>query len=166
MLFMGQEFAASSPFLYFADHDLGLAELVHKGRQEFLAQFRSLASPEVQDALPRPDDPSTFEQCKLDFTERQSHAGIYEMHRDLLEATPRRNPDKEKLDATGAVLDGRDQDLLQWITDSQVCALCADNYAVEGLPAREALGRRPALPLHQHCLFKLGVPLAELLVAG
>lgn len=84
MLFMGQEFAASSPFLYFADHDSELAELVHKGRQEFLAQFRSLASPEVQDALPRPDDSSTFERCKLDFTERESHAAIYAMHRDLL----------------------------------------------------------------------------------
>ena len=73
-----------------------------------------------------------------------------------------REPDIEVLNRTGAVLDGRDPRLLQWVTDSQVVALCADNYAVEGLPAREALGRRPALPLHQHCLFKLGVPLAEL----
>lgn len=73
-----------------------------------------------------------------------------------------RRPDIEVLNQTGCVLDGRDPALLQWITDSGVVALCADNYAVEGLPAREALGRRPALPLHQHCLFKLGVPLAEL----
>ncbi|PND29984.1 hypothetical protein C1I89_31500 [Achromobacter pulmonis] len=73
-----------------------------------------------------------------------------------------RQPDKEILDATGSVLDGRDTRLLNWITDSGIAALCADNYAVEGLPAREALGRRPSLPLHQHCLFKLGVPLAEL----
>ena len=36
MLFMGQEFAASSPFLYFADHDEELAELVHKGRRRVL----------------------------------------------------------------------------------------------------------------------------------
>jgi kynurenine formamidase len=73
-----------------------------------------------------------------------------------------RNPDKEKLDTIGCELDGRDPDLLRWITDSQIAALCADNYAVESLPARQALGRRPALPLHHHCLFKLGVPLAEL----
>lgn len=73
-----------------------------------------------------------------------------------------REPDIDVLNRTGAVLDGRDDGLLQWITDSGVAALCADNYAVEGLPAREALGRRPSLPLHQHCLFKLGVPLAEL----
>jgi hypothetical protein len=43
-----------------------------------------------------------------------------------------------------------------------VVALCADNYAVEHYPAREQDGQRPALPLHQHCLFKLGVPLGEL----
>lgn len=73
-----------------------------------------------------------------------------------------RVPDKEKLDGTGCVLDGRDQRLLKWVDDSRVTALIADNYAVEGLPAREALGRRPSLPLHHHCLFKLGLPLAEL----
>jgi len=74
-----------------------------------------------------------------------------------------RNPDGDALARTAAVLDGRDDALLQWISDSQVAALCADNYAVEGLPALErTLGQRPALPLHQHCLFKLGVPLAEL----
>ena len=55
MLFMGQEFAASSPFLYFADHGPELAELVHQGRREFLASSQS-GFPEVQQALPRPDD--------------------------------------------------------------------------------------------------------------
>ena len=73
-----------------------------------------------------------------------------------------RKPDIRILNETGSVLDGRDTALLQWITDSGISAICADNYAVEGLPAREAFGNRPSLPLHQHCLFKLGVPLAEL----
>lgn len=73
-----------------------------------------------------------------------------------------RKPDLEVLNDAGAVLDGRDDELLQWISDSKLTAICADNYAVEGLPARERLGPRPHLPLHQHCLFKLGVPLAEL----
>jgi maltooligosyltrehalose trehalohydrolase len=84
MLFMGQEFAASSPFLYFADHETELADLVNDGRKEFLQQFPSLATPEMQDALPRPDDPGTFERCKLDFSERETHAAIYDLHRDLL----------------------------------------------------------------------------------
>lgn len=73
-----------------------------------------------------------------------------------------RRPDKERLDRSCAVLDGRDERLLQWITDSGIAALCADNYAVEAYPAREMDGARAALPLHEHCLFKLGVPLGEL----
>ncbi len=52
--------------------------------------------------------------------------------------------------------------LLQWITDSGIAAICADNYAVEAYPAREKTGPRAMLPLHHHCLFKLGLPLAEL----
>ncbi len=48
MLFQGQEFGATSPFLYFADHKPELAEAVRKGRAEFVKQFPSLASPEMQ----------------------------------------------------------------------------------------------------------------------
>jgi kynurenine formamidase len=73
-----------------------------------------------------------------------------------------RNPDMDVLNTACPALDGRDDALLNWITDSGVVALCADNYAVEHYPAREQQGTRPALPLHQHCLFKLGVPLGEL----
>jgi kynurenine formamidase len=61
-----------------------------------------------------------------------------------------------------AVLDGRDQRLLQWITDSGVAAICADNYAVEDATAGKPAGPCALLPLHEHCLFKLGVPLGEI----
>lgn len=73
-----------------------------------------------------------------------------------------RQPDKARLDRSCAVLDGRDERLLQWVSDSGVVALCADNYAVEAYPATDRDGPRAALPLHEHCLFKLGVPLGEL----
>ncbi|MCL4800506.1 MAG: cyclase family protein [Burkholderiales bacterium] len=73
-----------------------------------------------------------------------------------------RDPDMAVLDHACACLDGRDAKLLQWIADSGVAALCADNYAVELYPAKPQAGTRAALPLHEHCLFKLGVPLAEL----
>lgn len=62
-----------------------------------------------------------------------------------------------------AVLDGHDKRLLQWITDSGVAALISDNIAVEaaGNPLPDDYCGS-ILPLHEHCLFKLGVPLAEL----
>jgi maltooligosyltrehalose trehalohydrolase len=84
MLFQGQEFAASAPFLYFADQKPELALLVHRGRRKFLAQFPSYALPEVQAIIEDPADPHTFEKSKLDHAERQRHAGVYMMHRDLL----------------------------------------------------------------------------------
>ena len=73
-----------------------------------------------------------------------------------------RKPDAARLDACAMGLDGRDDRVLQWISDSGVAAICADNYAVEFYPPREAEGRGPHLPLHHHCLFKLGVPLGEI----
>jgi maltooligosyltrehalose trehalohydrolase len=84
MLFMGQEFAASSPFLFFADHPEDLAVQVRKGRANFVSQFRSLATIEVQQRLIDPNDPGTFERCKLDLRERQSHGQAYALHKDLL----------------------------------------------------------------------------------
>jgi kynurenine formamidase len=71
-------------------------------------------------------------------------------------------PDKAVLHGSCTALEGRDPVLQEWIRDSGVVALIADNYAVERVPSRTGSGKRPFLPLHQLCLFKLGVPLAEL----
>ena len=75
-------------------------------------------------------------------------------------------PDAAVLHNACAVLDGRDARLLQWISDTGVSALCADNYAVEAYPATAVSGSKSILPLHHHCLFKLGVPLGELWYLG
>jgi maltooligosyltrehalose trehalohydrolase len=86
MLFQGQEFAASTPFCYFADHKPELAALVAKGRAEFLRQFPAMAVPEVAARLRDPADPGTFEICRLDHRERAhgEHAEAFAMHQDLL----------------------------------------------------------------------------------
>lgn len=74
-----------------------------------------------------------------------------------------KKPDVEVLARSCAALDGRDQQLLRWITESGIVAVCADNFAVEAYPAKPGKGERyPGLPLHEHCLFKLGVHLGEL----
>ena len=84
MLFQGQEFAASTPFFYFADFERELAAAVRHGRSEFMSQFPSAASYERSMGLPDPSDPETFRRSKLDLAEREVHASVYELHRDLI----------------------------------------------------------------------------------
>lgn len=85
LLFQGQEFAASTPFLYFADHAGGdLGPIVCRGRAQFLAQFPSIASEEAQAALPDPCAEETFLRCKLDVEERARNVAWLALHRDLL----------------------------------------------------------------------------------
>jgi maltooligosyltrehalose trehalohydrolase len=84
MFFQGQEFAADAPFLFFADHEPELAKAVRKGRFEFLKSFPSVASAEMSAALNDPEDIATFERCKIDWRNRESHREVYDLHRDLL----------------------------------------------------------------------------------
>ena len=74
-----------------------------------------------------------------------------------------RDPDPVKIHMLCTYLDARDESLLQWISDSQISALVADNYAVEGLARRDRdESRHSFLPIHHLCLFRLGVPLGEM----
>jgi kynurenine formamidase len=77
-------------------------------------------------------------------------------------------PDAEVLFNSGAAFDGRDDKLLQWITDSELAILVSDNRAVEyewgSLPEGATPG--PMLRLHDHCLFRLGVHLGEMFNLG
>ena len=84
MLFQGQEFGATTPFLYFCDHKAEISKAVREGRAKFLAQFRSLSLPEMQPVFADPGNPHTFEMSKLDFTERERNAGAYQLHKDLI----------------------------------------------------------------------------------
>ena len=88
------------------------------------------------------------------------HTGLAQHLLDM-----QQTPD-ESIRTRCAVLDGRDDRLLQWVTDSGLVALISDNLAVERsstLGPDPRLGERgAALPLHEHCLFKLGIHLGEL----
>ena len=61
-------------------------------------------------------------------------------------------------------LDPRDESLLEWIAESQISALVADNYAVEAMlgGGPRSTAAHSLLPIHHLCLFKLGVPLGEM----
>jgi len=84
MIFQGQEFSATSPFLYFADLSPETSQQVHAGRIEFLKQFTNIDSPEIIDSLDKPYELETFEQCRLDLNERERHAKVYALYRDLI----------------------------------------------------------------------------------
>jgi len=84
MLFMGQEFASSAPFYYFADTSPQIAPKVRAGRVEFMSQFRSIDRPDLTGWLPDPDSPDTVNRCQLDHTERETNADVYRLHKDLL----------------------------------------------------------------------------------
>jgi maltooligosyltrehalose trehalohydrolase len=82
LLFMGQEWNASTPFLYFTDHNAELGRLVTEGRRKEFAGFARFAGSEVPD----PQAPETFIRSKLDWSEaeRPEHAGVLALYRELL----------------------------------------------------------------------------------
>ena len=91
MLFQGQEFAASTPFLFFADHRPPLSDAVARGRAEFLQQFPSIAAALQARTLVRPDAATTFGQCKLRDDERDARGSAWRLHQSLL-ALRRQDP--------------------------------------------------------------------------
>jgi len=83
LLFQGQEYGATEPFLFFADHHAELARLVRSGRGKFLSQFSSMADPETLRALPDPAAADTFERCRLGARAADSDCHLA-LHRDLI----------------------------------------------------------------------------------
>ena len=131
LIFQGQEFAASSPLLYFSDMGEA-APAVASGRAEFLSQFPAIANPQVQETLPSPSDRSSFERSKLNFAERERNAHAYNLHRDLLrirrDDAVVREQDADRMH--GAVL-GSDALLLRYIGRSGDDRLLLLNFGVD-----------------------------------
>ena len=85
LLFQGEEFGASSPFLFFADvGDASVRDATRRGRAQLLAPFLSLNEEDTLRRLPSPDDPEAFARCKLDFSEREKNRQLYDLHIDLM----------------------------------------------------------------------------------
>jgi maltooligosyltrehalose trehalohydrolase len=87
LLFMGQEFAASSPFQYFTDHTPELGRLVREGRRKEFRRFSAFADPAVRDSIPDPQAEATFLRSKLPLSEAATEpgAGIQRLYAALLE---------------------------------------------------------------------------------
>ena len=142
MLFQGQEFSSSAPFLFFADHNPELAAAVGRGRVEFLSQFPRLTDEDLVRTLAPPAAYDTFATCKLDFSERDRHRQAYDLHCDLL-ALRRDDPVLSRAGAyrpEGAVL-GAGAWLLRYIDPERGDRLLVGNLDcdLDFTPAREPL---------------------------
>jgi maltooligosyltrehalose trehalohydrolase len=106
LLFQGQEWNASSPFHYFADHNPDLARLVRKGREDFMSQFPGCAAGPGRDLLPDPAGTDTFDASRLRWEERSlpQHERALRLHRDLL-ALRRADPTMAAHAPTGVSLE-------------------------------------------------------------
>lgn len=75
LLFMGEEFAASTPFLFFCDHAGELGEAVRRGRREEFAAFAAFRDARSRERIPDPNAQATFDASRLNWAERDSAAG-------------------------------------------------------------------------------------------
>jgi maltooligosyltrehalose trehalohydrolase len=87
LLFMGQEWATTAPFLFFTDHEPELGRRVTEGRRAEFKAFRAFAEPAGGERIPDPQDAATFERSRPRWHEltRAPHARIHRLHRRLLE---------------------------------------------------------------------------------
>jgi maltooligosyltrehalose trehalohydrolase len=86
LLFMGQEWGASTPFLYFSDHAGELGQAVSRGRREEFKTFGAFSDPEQRAKIPDPQAESTFLESKLVWEERarEPHGQIFATHQTML----------------------------------------------------------------------------------
>ena len=86
MLFMGEEYAARTPFLFFCDFGPELAEAVTRGRRAEFGKFDGFQDPSAQASIPDPNAHSTYAASKLDWSEVKTASGSewLKFYRDCL----------------------------------------------------------------------------------
>jgi maltooligosyltrehalose trehalohydrolase len=105
LLFMGQEWAASSPFLYFTDHEPELGRAISEGRRREFGAFDAFRDPCACELIPDPQSVATFRASHLRWTERHEgeHGRVLELYRRMLAlrfSDPvLRHPDRRRMTA-------------------------------------------------------------------
>jgi maltooligosyltrehalose trehalohydrolase len=86
LLFMGEEFASNSPFLFFCDFGKDLAEAVTAGRRNEFARFAGFSDPSAREKIPDPNAAATFEASRLDWNSipEPPHSEWLSLYRQLL----------------------------------------------------------------------------------
>ncbi|HSJ25451.1 MAG TPA: malto-oligosyltrehalose trehalohydrolase [Longimicrobiales bacterium] len=145
LLWMGQEWAATSPFLYFTDHPEELGRLVTEGRRDEFRRFARFSDPAMRQQIPDPQAEDTFTRSRLRWDEISGapHAGVLALYRDLLglrrnhPALQQRRRDTWRAAAAGdgvltlhrAGADGGSLLLVVAFSEGQVVALDLDDTA-------------------------------------
>ena len=140
MLFMGQEWAARQPFLFFCDLGDDLSDSVREGRRREFASFPEFQDPEARKRIPDPTIEETFRKCLLDWADLEvsPHRETLSYHRDLL--TIRRSEIVPRLDgiqghAGRAETWGPGGMLVEWkLGDGSSLSLVANMDAAEAAP--------------------------------
>ena len=141
-LFMGEEFAAAQPFLYFCDFNPDLVRDIARNRRKSFAHLRGFRTARTRARIPDPTDPATFQRCKLDWNSvgQSPHADWLDFHRRLLavrrrEICPRLTGMHEEA-VRYSLIAGRGLSIRWTLGDDSVLSLLA-NYSgvqLEGLP--------------------------------
>lgn len=130
LLFQGEEWGASTPFLYFTDHEnQELGRLVAEGRSREFSSFR------WQGAVPNPQEPETFSRSKLDWSELAAppHAQLYEWHRQLIHLRHARKSSRSKAAVQFDAKAG-------WLKFAFGGLLCVFNFAADAQRVRMPRG--------------------------
>jgi 1,4-alpha-glucan branching enzyme len=147
LLFMGEEFGADTPFLFFCDFGPELASKVRDGRRSEFAKFAQFNSPEAQAHIPDPNDPQTFAASKLNWAslEQPQHREWLEFYRELLACRHTEIVPRITKISTGApqfAVIGTKALSVRWpFIDGGSLHLCA-NFADKGIGISETLEGR------------------------
>lgn len=141
LLFMGQEFSASTPFLYFTDHEPELGKLVTEGRRREFGGFRGFRDERLRESIPDPQSERTFLASKLKLDERQRHAGVYRLYQDLialrksdpvLSQRSREGTHARSLGGQALVVHRWSEDHHRWLIANFGSELCVTANQIEG----------------------------------
>jgi maltooligosyltrehalose trehalohydrolase len=128
LLFMGQEWAATSPFLYFTDHTQELGRQVTEGRRREFASFAAFTDSAGRDAIPDPQAIETFARSILDWDDRtaEPHASTLRLYTTLIALRRQLAAEHRALDAaTAEALDADTIALRRTVDGGGAIIVCA-----------------------------------------
>jgi maltooligosyltrehalose trehalohydrolase len=144
MLFMGEEWGETNPFLFFTDHHDELADAVREGRRKEFAKFGAFSHPDTFEKIPDPNDQSTFAASILEPPETPNprQMRILDLHHELLEIRARYIlPYLVDAQSLGAEAIGDEAVYASWRLGNEYVLRLAANFGAASVIVAEETGR-------------------------